>query len=599
MTDNAALQEEWQNVVNELLLRSETPTSPIPRLTHQQRGILTQVSPVAIVNGYVVLSTSSKWVKRVIEDELSSSIVEVISDLKGIPCSLAVSLRTEPAAASPKSNASHGSQTSPASQDSRYSQQQPSVGASRTTAAPRAEQTHQHHQSHEAHELQTGIPDHSHSSPAAARSPHHPGTSYPPASAADSSSLSREDQRGYQSRFSFQQDDDWQVTHIPTSAAFPHQHSSAAAARAHAHQPGQRMKRERPAVDPDRKQSLNPRFTFESFVIGSSNKFANSAAVAVAETPAKAYNPLFIWGGSGLGKTHLLHATGNYALELQPELRIKYVSSEEFTNDFINSVRDDRQESFKARYRNLDILMVDDIQFLQDKETTQEEFFHTFNALHQANKQIILTSDRPPKQLTTLEDRLRTRFEGGLITDIQPPDLETRIAILMKKAQSDNTPVDRKVLELIASNVSTSIRELEGALIRVAAYSSINDEPITLENATSALRDIIPDHDVEITADSILRVTAEFFDIDVDTLRSATRTRAVAHARQLAMYLCRELTDLSLPSIGKHFGGKDHSTVMYAERKIRKEMTEKRDTYHEIQTLTQMVKNQDRSSERG
>lgn len=568
MTDNAALHEEWQHVVNELLLRSETPTSPIPRLTHQQRGILTQVSPVAIVNGYVVLSTPSKWVKRVIEEELSRSIVEVVSDLKGMPCSLAVSLNAEP---SPSTTSTSSRPASPAAPSST----QPVGGAE------------QHNQPSGATAQPPRTPGAGSSAPA------HSGQ------APSSSSLDREDQRGYQSRFSFHSNDDWQVSHIQTPAGYPNQGPSAAGTSSSHHQPGQRMRRERPAVDPDRKQSLNPRFTFESFVIGSSNKFANSAAVAVAETPAKAYNPLFIWGGSGLGKTHLLHATGNYALELQPELRIKYVSSEEFTNDFINSVRDDRQESFKARYRNLDILMVDDIQFLQDKETTQEEFFHTFNALHQANKQIILTSDRPPKQLTTLEDRLRTRFEGGLITDIQPPDLETRIAILMKKAQSDNTPVDRKVLELIASNVSTSIRELEGALIRVAAYSSINDEPITLENATSALRDIIPDHDVEITADSILRVTAEFFDIDVDTLRSATRTRAVAHARQLAMYLCRELTDLSLPSIGKHFGGKDHSTVMYAERKIRKEMTEKRDTYHEIQTLTQMVKNQDRPSERG
>ncbi|MBZ8177280.1 chromosomal replication initiator protein DnaA [Corynebacterium sp. 3HC-13] len=382
--------------------------------------------------------------------------------------------------------------------------------------------------------------------------------------------------------------DHWQVSHISSASSYPAEASNSPQVN-----PRQRIVREKPARNPDSEQSLNPRYTFESFVIGASNRFPNSAAVAVAENPARAYNPLFIWGGSGLGKTHLLHATGNYAQELQPELRIKYVSSEEFTNDFINSVRDDRQESFKRRYRNLDILMVDDIQFLQGKETTQEEFFHTFNALHQANKQIILTSDRPPRQLTTLEDRLRTRFEGGLITDIQPPDLETRIAILMKKAQSENTQVDRAVLELIASNVSTSIRELEGALIRVSAYASLNNEPITLDNAHAALQDILPDNDVEITAESIMEITAHFFDIDLKTLRGASRVRAVTHARQLAMYLCRELTDLSLPSIGKHFGGKDHSTVMYAERRIREEMTEKRDTYHEIQTLTQMIKTQE------
>lgn len=357
----------------------------------------------------------------------------------------------------------------------------------------------------------------------------------------------------------------------------------------------QRLPRETPAHDPTRETSLNPKYTFDTFVVGSSNRFANGAAVAVAEAPAKAYNPLFIWGGSGLGKTHLLHAAGMYAQVLQPGLRVKYVSSEEFTNDYINSVRDDRQESFKRNYRNLDILMVDDIQFLEGKEGTQEEFFHTFNALHQANKQIILSSDRPPKELTTLEDRLRTRFEGGLITDVQPPDLETRIAILEKKATADGNRVDRQVLELIASQFETSIRELEGALIRVTAYSSLVNEPITMEIAEVALRDILPDRDdMEVTAAAIKEVTAEHFKIDMGTLTGTGKTRAVAHARQLAMYLCRELTDLSLPKIGSEFGGKDHTTVMYADKKIRKEMTEKRDTYDEIQLLTAEIKNRHR-----
>ena len=357
-----------------------------------------------------------------------------------------------------------------------------------------------------------------------------------------------------------------------------------------------RIPREKPAHDPERETSLNPKYTFENFVIGSSNRFANGAAVAVAENPARAYNPLFIWGGSGLGKTHLLHAAGNYAQVLQPNLRIKYVSSEEFTNDYINSVRDDRQESFKRRYRNLDILMVDDIQFLEGKEGTQEEFFHTFNALHQANKQIILSSDRPPKQLTTLEDRLRTRFEGGLITDVQPPDLETRIAILMKKAAADGTQVDHQVLELIASQFESSIRELEGALIRVSAYSSLIDEPITLDVAQVALRDILPDEgDININASTIKEYAAEYFNVTMDQLIGAGKTRQVAHARQIAMYLCRELTDLSLPKIGDEFGGKDHTTVMYADRKIRKEMTENRGTYDEIQELTQLVKNRARA----
>ena len=380
-----------------------------------------------------------------------------------------------------------------------------------------------------------------------------------------------------------------------TSISMPDQAATISRGR-FTHDDGRRFTREPAGPTPQQDRSLNPRYTFENFVIGSSNRFAHAAAVAVAENPANAFNPLFISGGSGLGKTHLLHAAGNYAQVLQPGLRVKYVSSEEFTNDYINSVRDDRQESFKRRYRNLDILMVDDIQFLEGKEGTQEEFFHTFNALHQANKQIILSSDRPPKQLTTLEDRLRTRFEGGLITDIQPPDLETRIAILEKKAQIDQTVMDRDVLELIASRFEASIRELEGALIRVSAYSSLNGETtISREMAEIALRDIMPEApDVEITASTIMEVTADYFDVSLDALRGSGKTRAVAYARQLAMYLCRELTDLSLPKIGDNFGGKDHTTVMYADRKIRKEMTEKRDTYNQIQELTQIIKNRGR-----
>ncbi|WPF66162.1 MULTISPECIES: chromosomal replication initiator protein DnaA [unclassified Corynebacterium] len=389
---------------------------------------------------------------------------------------------------------------------------------------------------------------------------------------------------------------EWQTSHAPAQPPqmAPHQTMVAPGDPTQA-VTGQRIPRETPAHNPNKENSLNPKYTFESFVIGSSNRFANGAAVAVAENPARAYNPLFISGGSGLGKTHLLHAAGNYAKVLQPTLRIKYVSSEEFTNDYINSVRDDRQESFKRRYRNLDILMVDDIQFLQGKEGTQEEFFHTFNALHQANKQIILSSDRPPKELTTLEDRLRTRFQAGLIADIQPPDLETRIAILMKKAAADGTRVDRSVLELIASRFESSIRELEGALIRVSAYSSLTNEPIDMQMAEIALRDILPEAaDVEITPTTIIEVTAEYFGITTEALCGVGKTRAVAHARQLAMYLCRELTDLSLPRIGAQFGGKDHTTVMYADRKIRKEMKEKRDTYDEIQQLTQTIKSRGR-----
>lgn len=345
-----------------------------------------------------------------------------------------------------------------------------------------------------------------------------------------------------------------------------------------------------PKQAPAANSTLNPKHTFESFVIGKSNQFSQAAAFAVAESPAEAYNPLYIWGGSGLGKTHLLHATGNYALQLHPGIRVMYVSSEEFTNDYINSVRDDKQESFKHRYRNLDILMVDDIQFLEGKEGTQEEFFHTFNALHQANKQIILSSDRPPQNLVTLEDRLRTRFQAGLITDIQPPDLETRIAILEKKAIAEHVQVDRDSLTEIATPFPGSIRSLEGALIRVTAFASLTHRQITPDLVREALSDLIgTEQDVEITPTDIIAETARFFNLPVSQLRGKTKTRPVSHARQLAMYLCREFTSLSLPKIGAEFG-KDHTTVMYAERKIGKEMSKDRDTYDQVQQLAQNIK---------
>ena len=337
-------------------------------------------------------------------------------------------------------------------------------------------------------------------------------------------------------------------------------------------------------------RSLNPKHTFDSFVTGKSNAFSRAAAFAVAESPAEAYNPLYIWGGSGLGKTHLLHATGNYALQLNPSIRVMYVSSEEFTNDYINSVRDDRQESFKRRYRNLDILMVDDIQFLEGKEGTQEEFFHTFNALHQANKQILLSSDRPPNKLVTLEDRLRTRFQAGLITDIQPPDLETRIAILEKKAIAEHVTIDRASLTEIATPFPGSIRSLEGALIRVTAFASLTHRLITPDLVREALSDLVgAEQNVDITPADILQETARFFNIPISQLKGSTKTRPVSHARQLAMFLCREFTSLSLPKIGAEFG-KDHTTVMYADRKIRKEMSKNRDTYNEVQQLAQKIK---------
>ncbi|RMI34425.1 chromosomal replication initiator protein DnaA [Nocardia stercoris] len=340
--------------------------------------------------------------------------------------------------------------------------------------------------------------------------------------------------------------------------------------------------------------SLNAKYTFETFVIGASNRFAHAAAVAIAEAPARAYNPLFVWGASGLGKTHLLHAAGHYAQRLFPGMRVKYVSTEEFTNDFINSLRDDRKVAFKRRYRETDILLVDDIQFIEGKEGIQEEFFHTFNTLHNANKQIVVSSDRPPKQLATLEERLRTRFEWGLITDVQPPELETRIAILRKKARMDRLDVPHDVLELIASRVERNIRELEGALIRVTAFASLNGQPLDLSLAEVVLRDLMPDATtLEITAATIMAVTAEYFNTTLDELTGPGKARPLAQARQIAMYLCRELTDLSLPKIGQAFG-RDHTTVMYAEKKVRKEMTERRRVYDQVQELTARIKQRSR-----
>jgi chromosomal replication initiator protein len=346
-----------------------------------------------------------------------------------------------------------------------------------------------------------------------------------------------------------------------------------------------------PAQPQTSKTRLNEKYTFDTFVIGASNRFAHAAAVAVAEAPARAYNPLFIWGESGLGKTHLLHAVGHYAQRLFPGMRVRYVSTEEFTNDFINSLRDDRKIAFQRRYRDIDILLVDDIQFLEGKEGTQEEFFHTFNTLHNANKQIVVSSDRPPKRLETLEDRLRTRFEWGLITDIQPPELETRIAILRKKAAQDRLNAPAEVLEFIALRIEHNIRELEGALIRVTAFASLNQQPVDVGLAEIVLRDLIPDSQVpEISASTIMAVTAEFFSVSIDDLCGPGKTKALAQARQIAMYLCRELTDLSLPKIGQTFGGRDHTTVMHAEKKIRKEMAERRRIYDQVQELTSRIK---------
>ena len=336
---------------------------------------------------------------------------------------------------------------------------------------------------------------------------------------------------------------------------------------------------------------LNPRYTFESFVAGSSNRFAHAAAAAVAEQPGKSYNPLMIYGPSGLGKTHLLHAIGHYVNAYYDNLKVKYVSTEELTNDFINAISDNRTAEFRRSYRDVDILLVDDIQFLESKIQTQEEFFHTFNTLHNAQKQIVMTSDRPPKLLEALEPRLRSRFEWGLMTDIQPPDLETRIAILRKKAAWQRLTAGTQVLEFIASRITTNIRELEGALTRVAALASLNRQEIDIQLTEDVLKDLVRDGgEIRVDADSIMNATSLYFNISLEELTGASRVATIASARQIAMYLCRELTEMSLPKIGAKFGGRDHTTVLHSVRKINDKIGVDRDLFNQVTELTNRIK---------
>ncbi|HHT50545.1 MAG TPA: chromosomal replication initiator protein DnaA [Eubacteriaceae bacterium] len=336
--------------------------------------------------------------------------------------------------------------------------------------------------------------------------------------------------------------------------------------------------------------NLIPKYTFETFVIGNSNRFAHAASLAVAEAPAKAYNPLFIYGGVGLGKTHLMHAIGHFILNENPNLKVMYVSSEKFTNELINSIRDDKNVEFRNRYRNIDVLLVDDIQFIAGKERTQEEFFHTFNSLHESSKQIIISSDRPPKEIPTLEDRLRSRFEWGLIADIQAPDLETRIAILRKKAEIENLEVSNEVMHFVASKIQSNIRELEGALTRVVAYSSLTGQEISIDLTNEALKDIISSSvPKKITIKDIKEVVADYYNIRIEEFNSKKRTKAIAFPRQVAMYLSRDLTDLSLPKVGEEFGGRDHSTVIHAVEKITQEMKEDINFKNTINSLIKKI----------
>ncbi|SDN96016.1 chromosomal replication initiator protein DnaA [Alkalicoccus daliensis] len=344
------------------------------------------------------------------------------------------------------------------------------------------------------------------------------------------------------------------------------------------------------ADDPP-KHMLNPKYTFDTFVIGSGNRFAHAASLAVAEAPAKAYNPLFIYGGVGLGKTHLMHAIGHYVIDHNPDAKVVYLSSEKFTNEFINSIRDNKAVHFRNKYRNVDVLLIDDIQFLAGKEQTQEEFFHTFNSLHEERKQIVISSDRPPKEIPTLEDRLRSRFEWGLITDITPPDLETRIAILRKKAKAENLDIPNEVMLYIANQIDTNIRELEGALIRVVAYSSLINQDMNADLAAVALKDIIPNtKSRDITIDDIQATVAAAYGVKVEDMKAKKRTKTVAYPRQIAMYLAREMTDHSLPKIGAVFGKRDHTTVIHAHEKISKLLREDKELQQEVEDITAQLR---------
>ena len=530
-------------------LADDPANQEFPALTQKQRALLAQIQPEVLAGNYMILQTASRLVREEVESKLNSAICEVFSRKLGRNIQLSINIvapsaMNTPAEESPEEISPAPAHTPPA----------PAPEPQRT----REELAEEHARSYQA------STDHIDVEPSPV--PQNWGRMVSP-SLADSPRQSP-----------------------PATPTAPHQAESYPSGNRKSDDDVFRSLQNDPDEQDDQPH-MNNRYTFDTFVTGDSNSLAYAACRAVAEYPGKSYNPLMIWGESGLGKTHLLHATAHYAQELRPNMRIKYVSSEELTNEFINSISTGGRKDFKDRYRNLDLLIVDDTQFLQGKESTQEEFFHTFNALHQAGKQIVLSSDRPPRQLTTLEDRLRTRFESGLTADVHSPDLETRMAILTMKARSQNVELPQDVKEMIASRYEKSIRPLEGALIKVLAYCSLGHQPISLQAAEVALQDIMPDDaDVEITPQLIIEVISEFFSLTPDEIVGKGRARQVANARQIGMYLGRELTDLSLPKLGQAFGGRDHTTVMYAERRINDKIQEDHKTFNQVQELTQRIK---------
>ena len=562
------------NSKNELISRWRTVVSTLdqdPELTAHQKGFLSLAVPKALVdNALVLLAVRDEHTRRTIETRLLDPLTREFSKVLGFEVSfgfvvdpeLDVPIRFEDLIGEP----TPGTQIpiDPVTSTSATGSPEPT----RTEAAEPVRPAPADHSTPGFAQPNQGQPGQG--QPAAQT----PNTQMPP-----------------QAQTSAPQTPTQQQPHVPADSGMTDREMKIAEATAAPMGP--------PVNAPGVAQ-LNPKYTFDTFVIGASNRFAHAAAFAVAEAPAKAYNPLFIYGDSGLGKTHLLHAIGYYATQLFPEIRVKYVSSEEFVNDFINTIGSSKtsnalRPAFQRRYREVDILMIDDIQFLQGKDATVEEFFHTFNALHNEAKQVVITSDQPPKMLKGFEERLRSRFEWGLLTDVQPPDMETRFAILRRKAAAEQLDVPDDVLEYIASRVSSNIRELEGALIRVTAFANLNDQQIDVSLAETVLKDFItPDDTPAVTAADIMGQTAAYFSLTLDDLCGTSRSRTLTTARQIAMYLCRELTDLSLPKIGQAFGGRDHTTVMHANKKIRTQMAERRAVYTQVTELTNRIKQQHR-----
>ncbi len=550
----------WANLVTRWVT-ADAASAEFPEIAPRSRALLQQLDPVVLVNGIAVLTAPSKWVRTETEKKLSGDIIEVLEREVGTPVTLSFSVKepapeipVDPPAPAPSAPVAESPDDSTGRHRNSQFSDLPAVPPGPVHTPDLWENMD------DAAFPHPGFADHGAvDSSAVPVNPVTPVT-MPTPQAAPTAAFADPGQFAEQ------------IT-VTTAATAP------AAAATHA----------------DDENRLNPKYTFDTFVTGPSNQFPAAACRAVAENPGKAYNPLFIYGQPGLGKTHLLHAIGHYARELKPEIRVRYVSSEEMTNEFINAIQGGplALDQFKRNYRNLDLLIVDDIQFLQGKESTQEEFFHTFNALYQANHQIVLSSDRPPSQLTTLEDRLRTRFEGGLTTDVKTPDLETRMAILAKKSLLNGAAVPRDVLEFIASRNESSIRELEGALTRVVAYCSMTGEPITIAAAEVVVKDILP-QDVKITPEMVIEVIAEHFTVSLDQLTGPSKVRKIVTARQFGMFLTREYCEMSTTKIGEVYGGRDHTTVMHAEKKMRRAIQENTAIFEQFQELTQKIKSRAR-----